>query len=503
MSSVLLRIAIRNLRLHLTKTLIIGFLMMLGIAILVIGNSFMDTINTGMKKNFTENYTGNIFIVNSDVEEVSLIFSSDAMSKGPRSIPEFQKVNEIVSSYSEVKDTTGQLNGISRAKSGELGEAVMVLFGVNPQSYRNMFSTGINIIKGSFLDEDGSAGIVLSKEVARQFASTQGKDIEIGDMVTLTTINTVSGAKIREVPVKGIHDYGDTSFDMQLICFIDENTLRIMNGMVANTAVALNLSDAEQDVLGNVSEDDLFGSSEDDLFASGGVDDFIINTGIVDNTISSEDEYLSLLGDTSQRDIALEVDQNAWNYLLVKLNNANDTSRMIKSLNQRFEKEGIDATAYEWIKGAGMSAQAANALSIVFNVLIFVIAIVAVIIIMNTLVISVSERFGEIGTMRAIGAKKSFVRQMITLETMIISLTFGLLGVLLGVIVIYIFRIIGIEATNLFLRVLLGGDVFRPDVSISAIFSSVIAVTLVGIISSLYPVSVALKVSPLEAMNKG
>jgi ABC-type antimicrobial peptide transport system permease subunit len=40
-------------------------------------------------------------------------------------------------------------------------------------------------------------------------------------------------------------------------------------------------------------------------------------------------------------------------------------------------------------------------------------------------------------------------------------------------------------------------------ISTSAIFSSVLMLTAVGIVSSLYPVSVALKISPLEAMNKG
>ena len=499
MNSVLIRIAIRNLRLHLAKTLIIGSLIMLGIAILVIGNSFMDTIKAGIEKNYTQNYTGDLFVVNNRVEEVSLIFSSDAMSKGPRSVPEFGKVYDLVNSSPKVKETTGQLNGLSQARSGELGEAFMVLFGVNPESYTNMFPTGVNIVEGSFLDTDGSPGIVISQVVADQFASSAGKDIEIGDMIILTTINTVSGTKIREVPLKGIHDYGEASFDLQLISFIDENTLRIMNGMLANTAISLNLSDEEKGTLGDVSEDDLFGSDEASLFQ----DDFITSSTNSDSVIDSEDAYLSVLGDTSGRDVALEVDPNAWNYLLVKLNDSGDTKRVVKDLNKQFEQEGIEATAYEWIKGAGLSAQLANTLSIVFNVLIFIIAIVAVIIIMNTLVISVSERFGEIGTMRAIGAKKSFVRQMITLETMIISLTFGILGVLVGIIIIVVVRMVGIEATNQFLQLLLGGAIFRPEVSVSAIFSSVIAITLVGIIASLYPVSIALKVSPLEAMNKG
>ncbi len=494
MSLILIRIAFRNLREHLAKTLIIGSLSMIGVLLLVVGNSFMDTIQKGIEKNYTENYTGDLFIVNNEVEEVSLIFSSDVAAKGPRSVPEYEKVKELVTSFDQVEKTTGQLNGLATAKWGELGEAFIVLFGVDPASYTSMFPDGINMIEGSFLDEDGSEGIVLSKAVAEQFASTSGEDIHVGDTIILTTINAVSGTKIREVTVKGIHDYGEATFDLQLISFIDENNLRIMNGMVANSAESLDLAEEEKDNLGEVNEEDLFSSFTSDSLVS-------TTTGNQSDPLFSD--YDSLLGDTSGRDIALEVDPHAWNFLLVKLKNSNDVNKMVRQINSALKEEGIEATAYPWIKGAGMSATLANTLSIVFNVLILIIAIVAVIIIMNTLVISVSERYGEIGTMRAIGAEKSFVRKMITLETMMITITFGAAGVLLGILVLMIFRMVGIEAVNQFLQILLGGAVFKPTISVSAIFTSVISVTIVGIIASLYPVSIALKISPLEAMNKG
>ena len=79
----------------------------------------------------------------------------------------------------------------------------------------------------------------------------------------------------------------------------------------------------------------------------------------------------------------------------------------------------------------------------------------------------------------------------------------GAIGVLLGSIVLLIMGAVGIEATNQFLQILLGGEVFRPQISASAIILSMIMMSIVGVVSSLYPVSVALKVSPLEAMNKG
>jgi len=84
-----------------------------------------------------------------------------------------------------------------------------------------------------------------------------------------------------------------------------------------------------------------------------------------------------------------------------------------------------------------------------------------------------------------------------------ITVVFGLVGVIIGIITLLILRGVGIEASNDFIQILLGGGVFRPLISWKAIVTSVAAVSVVGIIASLYPVSVALKISPLEAMNKG
>jgi len=503
MDGILIKIAFRNLKEHKTKTLIIGILITLGITILVVGNSFLDTIKTGIEENYVENYTGNIFIAPSVVEAPSLLFSEDLFQSTPKTIPDFKTIREYVESQPEVIGTTGQINGAASAKWGELGEGFMLLFGVDSTSYQELFPNGIHLTEGEFL-HDGEEGVVISKKVADLFLETAGEEIHTGDTILLTTINTVSGTKIREVTVKGIHDYGDSSPDLSFVCFIDETNLRIMNGMVLNTAEALNLSDTEKASLGILSEDDLFGSGDsavDDLFGG----DLVTTVDITNESKnpSTVDEYLEILGDTSQRSFLNETDPNAWNFMLIKLQDAGQEDKVIQKLNMYFTDNDINAKAWNWIDGAGISATLANTMGIVFNILILIIAIVAVIIIMNTLVISVSERYGEIGTMRAIGAKKGFVRRMIVLETLMITFVFGIIGVILGIIILLIMGSVGIEASNQFMQILLGGEIFRPTISGMAVLMSVVIVSLVGIAASLYPVSVALKVSPLEAMNKG
>ena len=127
--------------------------------------------------------------------------------------------------------------------------------------------------------------------------------------------------------------------------------------------------------------------------------------------------------------------------------------------------------------------------------MIIVIAVVAVIIIMNTLVISVTERISEIGTMRAIGARKGFVRRMIGAETVTLAFVFGGAGVVLALLLLLILGATGIRASNLFLRILFGGEVLRPVISLGSVAFSLLMVAAIGVLSSLYPLAVALRIS--------
>ena len=92
-------------------------------------------------------------------------------------------------------------------------------------------------------------------------------------------------------------------------------------------------------------------------------------------------------------------------------------------------------------------SQLADGFKTVFNV-VSVIAIVAVIIIMNTLVTSVTERIAEIGTMRAIGVHKGFVRHMIGAETVTLAFVFGGAGVAFALVLLSILGATGIRASR-------------------------------------------------------
>jgi putative ABC transport system permease protein len=120
---------------------------------------------------------------------------------------------------------------------------------------------------------------------------------------------------------------------------------------------------------------------------------------------------------------------------------------------------------------------------------------------MNTLVISVIERTGEIGTMRALGAQKRTVRRMFVFETLSIAVVFGLIGVALGAIVIGILNLTGVAAPNQFFQILFGADVLHPALPLSSLLYALGIIVAIGIVASLYPVAVALKIQPVEAIQ--
>ncbi|MGI6608960.1 MAG: ABC transporter permease [Limnochordia bacterium] len=492
---VIWKIAFRNLRQHKTKTLIIGVIISIGIAVLVVGNSLLDTATAGIKQAYVDNYTAHIIVTGKHRGDLSL-FGSNSMDEGIPMIPEFEKVLECVSSLPEVEAYSPQATNQVVISVGDKVRGFAQLFGIEPTLYRSMFSNNLELIEGEFL-APGEEGILLSEKTAKQVSRKLDRPVAPGDSLLLTGMSLTSGTRIREVEIKGIFRFRHPDPQIEMVSLIDITNLRALAGMNVQRSSEIMLEEKEEALLGEISEEMLFGEGEESLF--GGP---LVGKADVVQQRYTEDALLNVLGDTSEAEPEQEEDYSgAWHFLLLKLKNPRHIAAVEKQLAQFLDDEGIEASLQGWTEGAGMMAQMSTGVKTVFNVIVLIVAVVAVIIIMNTLVISVTERISEIGTMRAIGAQKSFVRRMITLETIVISGVFGMLGVAIGSLILLILNLAGIRATNVFLRVIFGGEVLRPTLSGSSVVMSLVTVTVIGIVASLYPVSIALRVQPVKAMQ--
>jgi ABC-type antimicrobial peptide transport system permease subunit len=105
---------------------------------------------------------------------------------------------------------------------------------------------------------------------------------------------------------------------------------------------------------------------------------------------------------------------------------------------------------------------------------------------MNIMLVSVTERTREIGIRMAIGARSSAVRSQFLIESVVLSLTGGLFGILLGV------------AASLAIPAMLGWPTL---ISTMAIVGSVIFSAAVGIFFGYYPARKAAALDPIEALR--
>jgi len=79
---------------------------------------------------------------------------------------------------------------------------------------------------------------------------------------------------------------------------------------------------------------------------------------------------------------------------------------------------------------------------------------------------------------------------------------FGLGGMALGAGIIGILGRTGIRANGLFMQVLFGGPLLQPALSAGSLAGGLLVVVAVGLVASVYPVSVALKIEPVRAMGQ-
>jgi putative ABC transport system permease protein len=197
------------------------------------------------------------------------------------------------------------------------------------------------------------------------------------------------------------------------------------------------------------------------------------------------DDKGHLLGDITITDdqIARDFAAGKDNYLFISATGGDATKTAIKQALKADFPQTEALTNKEFIDN--QAGQIDQVLALIYALLALAI-IVSLFGIVNTLVLSITERTRELGMLRAIGTSRRQVRRMIRYEAIITALIGGILGAILGVI--------------LSLLVTRPLDDFKLSIPVGSLIVLLILSAFAGVAAAVLPARRAAKLDVLEAL---
>ncbi len=121
--------------------------------------------------------------------------------------------------------------------------------------------------------------------------------------------------------------------------------------------------------------------------------------------------------------------------------------------------------------------------------------------VVNAMLMNVRERTREIGTMRALGMRRSRVVRLFLLEGLALGIASALGGALAGGAVVLYLAARGIPMTASSLAWMAGGDVLFPALQPGSLLRAASSIVLLSTLAAIYPAVAASRLEPREALH--
>ena len=212
-------------------------------------------------------------------------------------------------------------------------------------------------------------------------------------------------------------------------------------------------------------------------------------------TFSNTDDLIHIPLDTAQKEL---LGIRYLNYIRAKVDQSGDVSQVktevYRLLDQRHDIEPGQESDFS-VRSLESALDIIRSLTNVLKFFLVSIAAISLLVggigIMNSMLIAVNARVREIGLRKAVGARPNEIMFQFLLESVIITLLGGLIGIVIGVSLAY--------AASLIIPKL--GYDWQFLVPISSVWVSFGVCFAIGMVFGLYPARKASKVSPMEALR--
>jgi len=170
---------------------------------------------------------------------------------------------------------------------------------------------------------------------------------------------------------------------------------------------------------------------------------------------------------------------------------ASSEIRQILSTRHQVQPGAEDFTIYSQQDILSLASTITGVLTIFLGGIAAISLLVGGIGIMNIMLVSVTERTREIGLRKAIGARKRDILIQFLVESSLLSLFGGIIGIVFGWLIAFL---VGQIASA-------SGTPFNPTVGLNAILLATIFSTAVGLFFGIYPANRAANLQPVEALR--
>jgi len=498
----ILTIAWRNILRHKGKSLVIGVILFTGAFLMTVGNGVISGMAAGIEKNIINGFMGDLVLMSDQQKSDNILMNMMGSSIEP--VTTYKQIKEILAAQPYVK----RFLPVGKNLAMVLDESTTApgyayLLGVDFDEYRKMFPDNFTVIEGSypakgeralliptfardefydfyniwFLPEGGKVVKENLKKEALANLDTLVISTNVVMMGMTSGINTTNDIRF---PVKGIVRFNALNQIFGHFCLVDIESYRECLGYFTAADMAAQVPKEEKKLLG------LEGSDLDSMFGG-------------ESMIVSDVRKAPKIKVVKTNEAKLAED-GVYNAVFIKLQDGADYSDSLKKLNKALAGTGVRAVT--WNKASGPIGGMALIIKSALFIFVMLLFCVAVIIIVNTLTMAALERASEIGMMRAIGAHKTFIAGMFLGETAVLSAVFGGLGILAGIVAVKVIPLLQITTKNDMLQLLYGGNYFHPLLSLSGIALTALQLLFVTIVAAVYPMKVAVNITPLDAISR-
>lgn len=342
----------------------------------------------------------------------------------------------------------------------------------------------VGIVKGSttsVLDEVSSLGSnILRVNITSDY------NIKLDDLNKLEKENNIESISAYKNINATISKNSITSSKTSLIA-VDNNYLDISS---------LSLKKGR-----NISIIDIENKNKVCILGSNAAETYFSLSNPINETIKINNEEFTVVGileesDTTDDTIILPITtikylnvDTSINNVLIKVEDTSNIDKTINEVENSIRSNYQISTDYFTVTSSTSILDSMSNITDTLSLLLGGIASISLIVggigVMNVMLVSVTERTKEIGIRKSLGAKKKDILYQFLIESLILCIIGGAIGILLGVSIGYILTLFGISYT-------LSLDVIILSVSVSL---------LIGLIFGIFPAYKASSLNPIDALR--